>query len=146
MKVILLRDVAKIGRRSEVVDVPSGYARNQLIPKGMAEPASVSNMKKIQKMNVDSEAATAKATEAFQTSLEALKATLIKVPVDLNEKDHAFKAVSEAEISGAAKAAGIELDVRMIKIQSPIKEAGEHKVTLHSGVNEAEFVVEVIKK
>ena len=39
MKVILLQDVAKIGRRSEVVEVPDGYAQNKLIPKGMAQPA-----------------------------------------------------------------------------------------------------------
>jgi large subunit ribosomal protein L9 len=146
MKVILLRDVAKIGRRSQIVEVPTGYARNQLIPKGMAEPASLVNMKKIQKMNLETETATAKATGAFEAAIIALKETSVKVPADLNEKDNAFKAVSEAEIVLAAKEAGIELEVTMIKIEQPIKEAGLHKVTLHSGTNRAEFTVEVIKK
>ena len=146
MKVILLKDVAKIGRRFDVAEVPDGYARNQLIPKGMAEPASVSNMKKINKLNAAGESNVAKAAESFSKAIESLKESVIKVAVDLNEKNHAFKAVSEADISEAAKSAGIDLDPAMLKIDSPIKEGGEHKVTLHSGTNNAEFVVEVIKK
>ena len=146
MKVILLRDVAKIGRRSEIVEVPDGYARNQLIPKGMAEPASTSNLKKIQKRRVETETATAKATEEFTTATNLLKDTPVKVAVDLNEKDHAFKAVSENEIVSAAKNLGIEIDTTMVKISSPIKQAGEHKVILHSGADQAEFTIEVIKK
>jgi len=146
MKVILLRDVAKIGRRSEIVEVPDGYARNQLIPKGMAEPASTSNLKKIQKRRVETETATAKATEEFTTAMNLLKDTPVKVAVDLNEKDHAFKAVSENEIVSAAKNLGIEIDTTMVKISSPIKQAGGHKVILHSGADQAEFTIEVIKK
>jgi len=146
MKVILLRDVAKIGRRSQIVEVPTGYARNQLIPKGMADIASPANLKKIEKMNSNTEAATASATKSFEVALSALKDISVKVPVDLNEKNHAFKAVSEAEIVSAAKEVGVELDVTMLKIESPIKEAGEHKVKLHSGTNQAEFTVEVVKK
>jgi large subunit ribosomal protein L9 len=146
MKVILLRDVAKIGRRSEIVEVPNGYARNQLIPKGMAEPASAANMKKIQKMNVEHEAATAKATEGFTSAMSLLKDKTVTVAVDLNEKNHAFKAVSEDEIVAAAKEMGVDISSAMIKISAPIKEGGEHVVVLHSGAHQAEFKVEVVKK
>ena len=53
MKVILLQDVAKIGKRSDLVEVPDGYAMNQLIPKRMAETATAQNKKRIAKQQAD---------------------------------------------------------------------------------------------
>lgn len=146
MKVILLRDVAKIGKKSQVVDVPDGYARNQLIPKGMADVASPANLKRVERQN----AITAASEEANQSRfLEAravLKEKTVKIFADMNEKGHTFKAVSEAEIADAAKEVGANIDASMILIASPIKEIGEHKVQLISGSDKAEFTVEVVKK
>lgn len=146
MKVILLRDVAKIGRKAQVVDVPDGYARNQLIPKGMAELATPANLKRIERQNAIIAASEEAAQNRFSDALAVLKEKVVKVAIEVNEKGHAFKAVSEKEIAEAAKEAGAEIEKAMILLDSPIKEVGEHKVYLVSGSEKAEFNIEVIKK
>jgi peptidylprolyl isomerase len=65
MKVILLQDVAKIGKRFEVANVPDGYALNQLIPKRMAEPATPANMKKIERRQAERTASAEASTARF---------------------------------------------------------------------------------
>jgi len=146
MKVILLQDVAKIGRRSEVVEVPDGYAQNKLIPRGMAQPASAANMKRIERMQTASAASNEAESNKFHTAMAVLKDTVVKVSAELNEIGHTFKAVSEAEIVEAAKTAGAHIDVTMVSVNEPIKSAGEHTVMLASGSDKATFTIEVIKK
>lgn len=146
MKVILLTDVAKIGRRSEVVEVPDGYAQNKLIPRGMAQPATKANMKRIERMQTATAASSEAEASKFTAAAAVLKDTTIKVSVDLNEVGHAFKAISEAEVVAAAKAAGAHIEVSMVLFDAPIKSAGEHSVTLVSGTEKTSFTIEVIKK
>jgi len=146
MKVILLKDVAKIGRRSEIVEVPNGYAQNKLIPGGQAEPASKSNLKKIQKLQADSKAGLEATAEQFEGAMKSLTEAKLVVKTDLNEKGHAFKAVSEEDVVEAAKEAGVVIEAGMIKFDAPIKEAGEHEVNLVAGSNEGKFTLEVTSK
>lgn len=146
MKVILLQDVAKIGKRSDVVEVPDGYALNQLIPKKMAEPATASNQKRIERMQAEAEANKAADRERFAKAQTALAETKIQIAADTNEIGHLFKAVSEIEIADAAQAAGIDIEAAMVITGEPIKEIGDHTVFLVRGDEKAEFVIEVIKK
>jgi large subunit ribosomal protein L9 len=146
MKVILLQDVAKIGRRSEVVEVPDGYAQNKLIPKGMAQPATAANMKRIQRMQADSAASNEASASQFTAAMAVLKDTVVKVPAELNEVGHTFKAISETEIAEAVNAAGVTIESSMISIDEPIKSEGEHTVTLASGSDKSTFKIEVVKK
>ncbi|MCA9360599.1 50S ribosomal protein L9 [Candidatus Nomurabacteria bacterium] len=146
MKVILLQDVAKIGRRSQIVEVPDGYARNQLIPKRLAEPASAANTKRIEKMQADVMASIETNKQNFKKAIDTLKDALIKIEVDANEKGHTFKAVSADEVVVSAQKAGVNLDAKMINFQSPIKEVGKHTVTLVLDQSKADFKIEVVKK
>lgn len=146
MKVILLQDVAKIGRRSELVEVPDGYALNQLIPKRMAEPATAANKKRIEKLQANAEASRAADQTRFETAQKSLNEKTIQIAADVNELGHAFKAVNETDIAEAAMVAGIDVDAAMIVVGAPIKEVGEHKVQLVRGDSKAEFTIEVIKK
>jgi len=146
MKVILLQDVAKIGKRSDLVDVPDGYALNQLIPKRMAEAATAQNKKRIEKLQADA----ASNKEADQARFAAAEASLtkknIQVPAEVNDKGHAFKAVSEQDIAEAAQAAGIDLEPSMLVVGEPIKEVGERTIELVRGDNQTTITIEVIKK
>ena len=146
MKVILLQDVAKIGKRSEVVEVPDGYALNQLIPKRMAEPATAANQKRIEKMQADSAAAAASSAEQFTAAAEKLAATTLQIAAEVNEQGHTFQAVHEADIVEAAAAAGIGITAEMVAIATPIKAVGEHTVSLVQGDQTKPFTIEVIKK
>lgn len=146
MKVILLQDVAKIGKRFSVVEIPDGYALNQLIPKKMAQPATPVNLKKI----LQRQALTAASKEAGKSRFETAKAQLIATPitisVEANEQGHLFKAIHEADIAEAAIAAGVAVDKAMFKIQTSIKELGEHTVELVSEGVSASIPVIITKK
>ena len=146
MKVILLKDVAKIGRRSQVVEVPDGYARNQLIPKGMAQLASAENMKRINKMNDAANASSEAGANRFESAVKALRENTVKIEMDVNEKGHAFKAVHENDVAAAAKEAGIDIEESMVKISSPVKAVGEFEIELVNDGKTAKFTIEIVKK
>lgn len=146
MKVILLQDVAKIGRRYSIVEVNDGYALNQLVPKKLAEPATPANLARVEKMRSVNVASADAVKKQYEVSIEALANTSIVIEADVNDKGHLFKAVSADEIVAAAKAAGIIIESRHIVLKKPIKESGEHTLVLsHAGVSNS-FTVNIVKK
>lgn len=147
MKVILLQDVAKIGRRFDVVTVPDGYGMNKLIPQGMAKPATPENLKAIQAQSATNEAAKAQADETFTAMLEKVKEVTLEVIVEANEEGRMFQAL-KAEVIAQEIAAktGAELNADQIVITAPIKEVGECTVQLTSGNTHQEVSVVVVAK
>jgi len=146
MKVILLQDVAKIGRRYSIVEVNDGYALNQLVPKKLAEPATPANVARVEKMRSTSAASADATTRQYEASVAALAGSSVVIETDVNEKGHLFKAVSTDDIVAAAKAAGIALEARHIVLKKPIKESGEHTLQLNHGGASNPFTVSIIKK
>ncbi len=146
MKVILLKDVAKIGKRFSVTDVPDGYALNQLIPKKMAEPATPANLKRLQRYQAEASASKEADLAHFEAIKKALADVKISVLVQANEQGHLFKAVHESDVVLAAKDAGVEVTSSMISVPAPIKELGQHQVELHCGDHKHQFVIEVVAK
>jgi len=145
MKVILLQDVAKIGLRHEVVDVPNGYATNKLIPKKLAEPATPVNLKKVGKVHAAKAGAAADTEAVFNAAMEALSAEPLLIAADMNEQEHLFKAVDSADVVKAAEAKGIAITSQMIGFPEVVKSAGEHTVALQAGAHNASFTINVIK-
>ncbi len=134
MKVILLQDVAKIGRRFDIVEVPSGYGMNKLIPQGMAKPATPENVKAVQAQAASNEAAKAQADEAFTELVSKAKEADISITVDANEEGRLFQAIKPEVIAETiAQQTGQEVPLEQIVIKSPIKELGEHTIELVSG-------------
>ena len=146
MKIILLQDVARIGRRFSIVEVPDGFAQNQLIPKKLAQAATPENLKRINKLHADTASSEAAVLEKFNNIVSAMRAETVKVIAEANEQQHLFKAVSEKDIVATAKDRGIILDVKYIQLESPIKSLGEHELILKHGQSEAKVTIEVIKK
>lgn len=146
MKIILLQDVAKIGRRHQVVNVPDGYALNQLIPRKMAQPATPDNLKRIEKMKHDKEVTQQVGVENFTSAIQKLQSNKPTVYVQANEQGHLFKAVSQKDIAEAALVVGAHIAPESVSIQSPIKEIGEHAVTLKRGTESAEISLLVVSK
>ncbi len=146
MKVILLRDVAKIGRKDQVVEVPDGYAQNQLIPKKWALPATPQNLKK----NLAAASGTAAKLQseetAFLEAVAALKQTVVEIHTDANEQGHLFKAVHEADVVAAAREKGIGLAVSQVKIAAPIKSLGTHDITFVHKNTSVSYQIIVSKK
>jgi len=144
MKVILLRDVAKIGRRYEVVDVPNGFALNKLIPQKMAEVATPAGLKKVallKQKTLDQKDEQLKELEEIKEKLSGKK---VSIKAEANEKGHLFKGVSAKDICENAKVLGISLLEENIVIKEPIKTLGEHKVYFKVLDKEIEITLEVI--
>ncbi len=147
MKVILKEDIERVGKRGEIVDVSDGYARNYLIPKKLAVPATPSNLKafqneeKLRKMKADREK-----TKAEKLA-NKIKNISITIAVKTGEDDKLFGAVSSVDILSALKEKGIELQKGMIRMEESIRSLGTHYVPikLHPEV-EAKLKVEVVKK
>ena len=146
MKVILLQDVARIGKRHSVVEVPDGYALNQLMPKRMAIPATGENLKRVLHNTASKEANASAEEAAFTAAVAELKEKTITVAADMNDKQHLFKAISAAEVVAAAQALGVTISAQSVRFTTPIKEAGAHEVTLVHGAHKASVTVTVIKK
>lgn len=146
MKVILLRDVAKLGGRFSVVDVPAGYAQNKLIPQGMAQPATPENLKRIEKQSTVKAADAAGAEEQFKALTAQLKDTPIVLTVDANEKGHLFQAVKVADIVTAASTAGLTVVPDTVHITEPIKAVGTHAVPLQLGSLQGDLTLEIVSK
>ena len=144
MKVILTEKVSSLGNVGEVVNVSAGYARNFLIPGNKAVLADESNkaqMEHYQRMLGKAVAAEKSAAEAVAKQLNGLQLDLIK-KVGGNGK--LFGAVTTAELSKVLADKGIEVEKRVITLDSPIKALGTYtaKAKLFSGV-ESEFTVKV---
>lgn len=134
MKVILLQDVAKIGRRFDVVNVPDGYGFNKLIPQGMAKPATPENLKAIKAQTANKEANQAQADEAFAALTEKLKDAVIVLKVEANEEGRMFQALKAEDIATEMSAqTGSSVSADQVVINEPIKAVGEHDVLVASG-------------
>ncbi|MES2749365.1 MAG: 50S ribosomal protein L9 [Patescibacteria group bacterium] len=144
MKVILMRDVAKLGKRFSITEVPDGYALNKLIPQGIAQAATAENVKKI-KSHTEKQAAT-KISEVseFITAVKVLKETPVVITVEANAQDHLFKAVKASDIAVALASAGHAIPVSSIKIAEPIKALGEYQIPVAMG-SEHDVITVIIK-
>lgn len=131
MKVILLRDVAKLGKKNFVADVPDGYAQNKLIPSGIALPATPVNLKRLEKMQVEHTAQTTADLEAFNGALQKLKTNPVSIEVETNAQGGLFQAVKAGDIAQAIVRSGIMgVPVEAIQLETPIKTVGTHQIPL----------------
>ena len=146
MKVILTKDVAKIGRRNQIVEVPDGYAQNQLIPKKWALPATPQNLKRIEALHAGVAASKDAKEGHFLEAVEKLKGTMINIKVDANDQGHLFKAIHEKDIVDAAKEVGVTLDATTIKIPVLIKSIGEHVVHFVHATHTIPYTITIVKK
>src|ERR671914_785844 len=136
MEVILRDHVENLGRRGEIVKVADGYARNYLLPRKLALPASDANKKWIErerKVADNREAEERSGAEAIAGRLTALQITIAR---KVGENDHLYGSVTNADIAEALATKGFEIDRRKILLADPIKALGESivPVKLHREV------------
>jgi large subunit ribosomal protein L9 len=145
IEVILREDVKSLGRAGELVRVRPGYARNFLLPKGLAYEASEGNKKRIA---AESKARSARAdtdrAEA-QAFADRLGAVAVTITGKAGEEGKLFGSVTAQDIADALAKQGLEVDRRRVELTHPIKAVGFHTVIvrLHSDVH-AEVLVQVV--
>ncbi len=133
MKVILLRDVAKLGKRFSVAEVPDGYALNKLIPQGIAQAATSENVKKITSLKDKQTANKVSEVSEFIEAVKALKDKPVEIMVEANAQDHLFKSVKASDIAVAFASAGHAIPVSAIKLEEPIKALGQYQIPVMMG-------------
>jgi large subunit ribosomal protein L9 len=130
MEVILREDVEKVGARGSIVKVADGYARNYLLPKRLAVPATDANKKIIEQERE----AYLRREAKLKTDAEGLAQLMQNVTVTLRhragENNHLFGSVTAKDIAEALEAQKFHIDRRKIQLDEPIRTVGEHKVPL----------------
>ena len=131
MKVILLEDVKKVGKKGEIVEVSEGYGRNVLIKKGQAlegTPANLNNAKQRQ-----ASAAHKKQVDADEAKILAsqLAKVAVTIPVKMGEGGRVFGSVTAKDIADAlASQVKVDVDKKKIEIKEPLKTLGVHDVVI----------------
>lgn len=145
MKVVLHADVDPVGKRGDIVDVAPGYARNYLVPNGLAHPATDGAQAQADAMRRARDVRDAADRGAAEEIASKLVPQVIHVSAQAHDDGSLYGSVSAAEIADAIVAqTGIEVDRRQLTLADPIKETGTHLVPakLHSDV-EFPITVEV---
>ena len=128
MKIILLDDVPKLGRRGEVRTVADGYARNYLIPQRLALLASPSNLKNIEQIKKRHEAHAEKEKIDAQAQARAIEALTVSLTRQASEDGHLYGSVNAHDLVAILARHGVSVEKRRIALDLPIKALGDHTV------------------
>jgi len=148
MELILKEDVKNLGEQGELVDVKPGFARNYLIPKGLAIVATKASRRILEEEKRQREVRERKLKRDLRETAEELKNLSVTIVVQAGEEDQLYGSVSERDIAEAvSKESGIEITPRQVELEKPIKVLGVYTVTinLHADV-EAQVKVWVVKE
>lgn len=131
MQVLLRENVSNLGNRGEVVAVRGGYARNYLLPRGIAVEVKRDDLVSIEaeKKRLD-KIATLERTEA-ETLAERLTESSVTITTSASEEGHLFGSVGPAEIAEALSAEVAQVEPAQVRLESHIKELGVYDVTIH---------------
>ncbi|MDQ5815430.1 MAG: 50S ribosomal protein L9 [Actinomycetota bacterium] len=146
MKIILADDVDNLGTKGDVVSVADGYARNYLVPKGLALMASKGALKQAEQMRRAREEREQKVKEEAAGRVSKLGATSVYISARAGEGGRLFGSVTKTDVARAIlEQLGEDVDRHVIRLEDPIRTLGSHSVEihLHEEVN-ALVTVEVI--
>ena len=146
MKLILQREVEKLGVPGDVVDVADGYGRNFLLPRGLAVPASKGAVRHAERLKAAHESRVAHARTEAEGVAEQLRSAQVRIPARVGEEGRLFGSITAERLAEAIQqASGVELDRRRVHLAEPIRSVGAHEVTitLHPEVT-ATVPVEVV--
>ncbi len=132
MKIILLEDVKKVGRKFEVKEVSDGYARNLLFPNGLAEPATPLALKELEKKKTEIDKEDRELMKRLEEISRMLKDRNLEFPMKTGADGKVFGSVTKEMILKGLRDAGILRTERAeIKLERPLKKLGVHKVEVH---------------
>jgi len=146
MKIVLRDDVENLGYKGDVVDVADGYARNYLVPRGLAMKATKGVVAQAEAMRRNRAAKEARDVESAQTQAAQLEGARIEIAARAGEGGKLFGSVTASDVADAIQAQrGIEVDRRRVGLDEPVKELSEVEVTvkLHTDVEATVTVIVV---
>lgn len=144
MKVILLKDVAKIGKKFDVKNVADGYALNFLIPKKLAVLATKEAVSKIEESKKTEMAEKNIQNELLLKNLETLASSGVVMKGKANEKGHLFAGIDKKElISEIKKQVRLDIPEDLIEMDKPLKEVGDHKIQISYNKKKFDLIVKI---
>ena len=146
MKIILISDYNGLGEAGDLIDVKPGFARNRLLPKGLALRASKKNIALIEEKKRVVENSKKREDASQKDLLDKLSKTEVTIEVQVGEEDKMFGSITAIDIQKSLKEKGLDLDRNTIILDSPIKSLGIFHVKVQlSADNECDIKVYVIK-
>lgn len=136
MEVILQQDVENLGTIGDVVKVKPGYARNYLLPRGLALEADAKSLAVLEHRKRALAAKRAKIQKANESAAAKISALKLVIPARAGEEDKLFGSVTSADVQRALSAQGFEIDRKKIGLEAPIKTIGDYvaQIDLGAGV------------
>lgn len=129
MRVVLLQDVPRLGEAGEVKDVASGYARNFLLPRGLAELATPAVMKRVEAIREAEEKRRALLEAEMADVARSLDGVELTFKAKVGVQERLYGAVTSADIAEElGRVTGQEIDKRKIELEEPIRQMGEYEV------------------
>jgi large subunit ribosomal protein L9 len=147
MQIILRDDLDNLGKSGDVVSVKEGYARNYLLPRGLALKATAGDIKRVEHEKRVIAARTAKLAKTAQAEADKLSKVSVLIARAVGEEDKLYGSVTSRDIAEALQGKGVTVDSKKIHLAEPIKALGDFEVTvkLGRGVN-ATVKLSVVKK
>ncbi|MCI5108867.1 MAG: 50S ribosomal protein L9 [Candidatus Pacebacteria bacterium] len=144
MKIVLLQNVAKVGKKYEVKEVANGFALNNLIPKGLAKTATDSVLNEIGNLRKAEDVQKKIREDLLIKNIDDVAGSLVTITSKANDKGHLFAGIHKEELLSAIKEqTRLEFDEDHIVLEEPIKEVGEHEIKVKVGEKEVALKVKV---
>ncbi|MBU4536752.1 50S ribosomal protein L9 [Patescibacteria group bacterium] len=144
MKVILLQNVAKIGKKFDIKEVSDGYALNFLLPNKLAKMATAKAEKEIEIDKQKHQESMKAENEKLMEVVNKIKEVQIEITANANEEGKLFAGLGAKEISEAiSNQSGEIIKSEMIELENPIKEIGEHQIGIKAGDTVVKVTLEV---
>lgn len=132
MKIILRKDVPKLGEAGTVHTVANGYARNYLIPQGMAILATPGELKVVATNQKVADRKIARQEEQLQSLADKISGQRLTFTANTGEQGRLYGSITAGDIADElSKAVGSEIDRRKVALEDPIRSVGEHTITVH---------------
>ncbi len=146
MDIILLKDVQRLGKEGSTVRVKAGYARNFLVPQGLAIRATDQNRRIAEERTRQAAAKTARVRKQSDALKQQLEKSAVTLKLTVGEGDTPFGSVTAHDLVEALEQKGLTIEKQAIQLDEPIKTLGAHEVPvrLHAGVT-ATLKVKVVK-
>jgi len=144
MKVLLCEDIRRLGWLGDIVEVNEGYARNYLLPQGLARVATDGNIKMLAKEKAKRAEERIQERKALETAAQAVEGAEAVLAAKANEQGHLFGSVTEKQIAENLRAQGFKVADEIVRLREHIKEVGTHEVTLKFADNLSAIVNVVV--
>ena len=147
MKVILLQDIDKLGKKYDLKHVADGHARNFLLPKNLVKPATEENMKWLEVQKAALSQKSEEELKKVQAAVSSIDGLEIILPVKIGEKEQLFEAVNAQKIVEKIKEQGFDIKKPQVLLKDPIKELGEFPIKIQFSHNlEAEIKLIIVEE